>query len=348
MRRRFLTKLYPMSKPLLYLLSGIGLMLVVLLVRIGLFYQHIHQPLNISEPYIQEVASGSTFRDIVVQLEEKGILQSGLDLRIYARWKDLGNRIKAGEYELAPGITPLDFLQTLVSGKVRYHTLRVGEGWTLEQAIEIIQQHPAIVKTLNAKDHQSIQAAFGIQFYPEGFFFPDTYSFTHGTTDLEILQQAWDLMQEVIAEAWPRRAVGLPYTSPRDALVMASIIEKETALATEYAQISGVFIRRLEQNIRLQTDPTVIYGVGAVFDGNLTRAQLQEDNPWNTYTRFGLPITPIALPGRAAIEASLHPEPGDSLFFVARGDGSHQFSKTLEEHNRAVQQYQLGIPTGNE
>jgi UPF0755 protein len=329
-------------------LYGIGLLSVMLWVRVFLFYEHLHQPLNINEPYILEVGNGSNFRDIVSQLDEQDVLQSGSDLRIYARVKGLGNQIKAGEYELTPGTTPLGLLQTLISGKVRYHTLRLGEGWTLELAIEVIQQHPAVTVTLDPKDHAAIQAAFGVEFYPEGFFFPDTYSFTRGTTDLEILQQAWDLMQTVLAEAWPLRDADLPYTSPRDALVLASIIEKETALASEYGQIAGVFIRRLQQNIRLQTDPTVIYGLGSAFDGNLTRSQLQEDNPWNTYTRFGLPPTPIALPGRAAIEASLHPLPGDTLYFVARGDGSHQFSRTLEEHNLAVQQYQLGVTTGNE
>lgn len=337
-----------MNKSLLYILSGAGLLAAVLLVRVVLFYQHIHQPLNISEPYILEVGSGSTFRDIITQLDEKEVLESGGDLRIYARLKGQGNQIKAGEYELSPGITPLGLLQTLTNGNVRYHTLRLGEGWTLEQALEVIQQHPAVTKTLDAKDQDAIRSAFGIVFYPEGFFFPDTYSFTRGTTDLEILSQAWNLMQTVLDEAWVLRDTDLPYTSPREALVLASIIEKETALASEYGQIAGVFIRRLQQNIRLQTDPTVIYGLGSSFDGNLTKAQLQQDTPWNTYTRFGLPPTPIALPGRAAIEASMHPEPGESLYFVAKGDGSHQFSNTLEEHNLAVQQYQLGVTKGNE
>jgi UPF0755 protein len=343
-----LTSIYLRLKTPQYLLAGVGLLLVILAVRSILFYEHIHRPLNIIEPYILEVNSGSTFRDIVTQLDENNVLESGADLRLYARLKGLGNKIKAGEYELSVGTTPLGLLQTLISGRVRYHTLRLGEGWTLEQAIKIIQQHPAITPTLNAEDHQAIEAAFDIDFYPEGFFFPDTYSFIRGTTDVDILRQAWDLMQETLNAAWQERDSGLPYTSPRDALVLASIIEKETALASEYGQIAGVFIRRLQQNIRLQTDPTVIYGLGSAFDGNLTRIQLQTDTPWNTYTRFGLPPTPIALPGKAAIEASLHPEAGDTLYFVARGDGSHQFSRTLAEHNLAVRQYQLGVKTGNE
>lgn len=330
------------------MLAGTGLLLAALAVRAILFYSHIHQPLNITEPYILEVNSGSTFRDIVAQLDKNEVLESGGDLRIYARLKGLGNKIRAGEYELLPGITPLGLLQTLISGNVRYHTLRLGEGWTLEQALKVIQQHPAVTTTLNAGDRQAIQTAFGMDIYPEGFFFPDTYSFIRGTTDLEILQQAWDLMQKTLDAAWQQRDAGLPYTTPREALVLASIIEKETALASEYGQIAGVFIRRLQQNIRLQTDPTVIYGLGSTFDGNLTRAHLQADNPWNTYTRVGLPPTPIALPGKAAIEASMHPQAGDTLYFVARGDGSHQFSRTLEEHNLAVQQYQLGVTTGNE
>jgi UPF0755 protein len=345
---RFLTSIYLGPRKRLYLLAGTGLVLVTLVVRALLFYDHIHQPLNIMEPYILEVNSGNTFRDIVAQLDQAEVLASGGDLRIYARLKGLGNKIRAGEYELSPGITPMGLLQTLVNGNVRYHSLRLGEGWTLEQAIKAIQQHPAVRTTLNSEDRQVIQAAFKTEFYPEGYFFPDTYSFVRGTTDVDILQQAWDLMQKTLDAAWQRRDSGLPYSTPHEALVLASIIEKETALASEYGQIAGVFVRRLQQNIRLQTDPTVIYGLGAAFDGNLTRAHLQTDNPWNTYTRFGLPPTPIALPGKAAIEASMHPQTGDTLFFVARGDGSHQFSRTLEEHNLAVQRYQLGVTTGNE
>ena len=198
------------------------------------------------------------------------------------------------------------------------------------------------VARLDADDPLALQTAFGVTEWPEGQFFPDTYNFTRGTTDLQVLQRAQLLMQEVLSSAWATRDAGLPYATPQEALTMASIIEKETAVAEEREQIAGVFIRRLQRNMRLQTDPTVIYGLGTNFDGNLTRAHLESDTPWNTYTRSGLPLTPIALPGRAAVEASLHPDQSENLYFVARGDGTHYFSATLEEHNRAVEQYQSG------
>ncbi|MEX2367612.1 MAG: endolytic transglycosylase MltG, partial [Pseudohongiellaceae bacterium] len=188
---------------------------------------------------------------------------------------------------------------------------------------------------------QRDKQAMGIDRHPEGMIFPDTYNFTRGTSDLEILRRANRLLEQVLEQEWQARDVGLPYDGPYQALIMASIIEKETAVAAEREQIAGVFVRRLQRGMRLQTDPTVIYGLGALFDGDLTRADLRRQSPYNTYLNNGLPPTPIALAGREAIAASLHPEQGDTLYFVARGDGSHQFSATLEEHNAAVQRYQI-------
>lgn len=199
-----------------------------------------------------------------------------------------------------------------------------------------------VTATLDADNPQELMALLETDFYPEGLIFPDTYNFSRGTTDREIVLRARALMEEVLDEEWPSRDVGLPYDSPFDALIMASIIEKETALASEREQIAGVFIRRLQRGMRLQTDPTVIYGLGADFNGDLTRANLRQASPYNTYLNAGLPPTPIALPGRESIAASLHPDQGDTLYFVARGDGSHYFSSTLEEHERAVEQYQRG------
>jgi UPF0755 protein len=309
--------------------------------RVYVFWQHIEQPLVLNEPRMLEVAPGSNFTRIVRELQSENVIARGSDLLLYARAQGLANQIKAGEYELTLGLTARGLLYKLVNGEVTYHQVKIVEGWTLRQALAAMHAHPALVAQLDADDPQALQAAFAVTDYPEGLFFPDTYNFTRGTTDLEILQRARVLMQQVLDTAWAARDAGLPYASPEEALVMASIVEKETAVDAERPQIAGVFIRRLQQNMRLQTDPTVIYGIGKDFDGNLTRAHLETDTPWNTYTRTGLPPTPIALPGKASIEASLHPDASANLYFVARGDGSHQFSATLEEHNRAVEQYQL-------
>lgn len=310
--------------------------------RTYVFYRHLYTPLNITEPYLLEVSSGSNLSRVLRQLQQDNVLTSPSDLLLVARFHGLADQLKAGEYYLQQGLTGLQLLRKLVSGQVVYHQVRLGEGQTLAEALAIIQAHDAITTELDPTDRDSLAAAFGSDFYPEGLFFPDTYNFVRGSTDREILERARVLMKETLEAAWQARDAGLPYETPYEALIMASIIEKETALAVERARIAGVFIRRLQRNMRLQTDPTVIYGLGDTFDGNLTRSDLQQDTPWNTYTRAGLPATPIALPGRASIEASMHPDESDTLYFVARGDGSHYFSTTLEEHNRAVRQFQLG------
>jgi UPF0755 protein len=317
------------------------LLLAFVALRAWVFLQRLDEPLALTEARTLEVVPGANFTRIVRELQAENILARGPDLLLYARMQGSASMIKAGEYELALGLTARGLLQKLVSGDVVYHQVRIVEGWTLRQALDVMHAHPALVAQLNADDPQALQAALGVPEYPEGQFFPDTYNFTRGTTDLELLQRAQGLMQDVLDTAWATRDAGLPYETPQEALIMASIVEKETAVAEERPQIAGVFIRRLQRNMRLQTDPTVIYGLGAGFDGNLTRANLETDTPWNTYTREGLPQTAIALPGRASIEASLHPDQSENLYFVAKGDGSHYFSATLDEHNRAVQQYQL-------
>jgi len=322
----------------------LGLVLTVLLfLRVALFHDSVEQPLRLAAPYVLEVPPGSNFTRIVRTLETAGILSGANDLLRYARLKGLANLIKAGEYEVPVGLRARELLQLLISGRVRYHQVTLVEGWTLLQALQALQAHPAITPVLDANDAAALQAAFGSTSYPEGRVFPETYTFTRGTSDLTVLQQAQLMMQQQLDALWPDRDPNLPLATPDEALILASIIEKETGAAGERAEIAGVFIRRLQLNMRLQTDPTVIYGIGAAFDGNLTRAHLQTDTPYNTYTRNGLPPTPIALPGRASLEASLHPAAGDTLYFVARGDGSHYFSRTLAEHEQAVRQYQLGI-----
>jgi UPF0755 protein len=317
------------------------LLAIFVALRAYVFQQRLDQPLALTAPRMLEVAPGTSFTRIVRELQAEKVLARGPDLLVYARMQGSAGSIKAGEYELAAGLTARGLLQKLVSGDVVYHQIRILEGWTLRQALEAMHAHPALMARLDADDPQALQTALGTADYPEGQFFPDTYNFTRGTSDLELLQRARTLMQEVLDAAWATRDAGLPYETPQEALTMASIVEKETAVSDERTLIAGVFIRRLQRKMRLQTDPTVIYGLGITFDGNLTRAHLESDTPWNTYTRAGLPPTPIALPGKASIEASVHPDQSAYLYFVAKGDGSHYFSATLEEHNRAVQQYQL-------
>lgn len=317
-----------------------------IIVAVGLlrgvfFLQHINSPLNLDAIHTVEVGAGTTFNRLAGRLENEGILESAFDTRLYARLSGRADDIKAGDYALTPGMTARDLLDKLVAGDVIVHQVVLLEGWTLRQALDAIQKHPMTSVSLDPDDPAAIQAVLDTAVYPEGMVFPDTYNFIRGTTDSELLRRAHTLMRDVLAAEWAGRDVGLPYASEYEALIMASIIEKETALASEREQIAGVFVRRLQRNMRLQTDPTVIYGLGDDYTGDLTRADLRLQTPYNTYLNPGLPPTPIALPGRESIHASLHPGQGDTLYFVARGDGSHHFSSTLEEHERAVQQYQV-------
>ncbi len=300
------------------------------------------RPLHLEERQTLEVPPGSNLTRIAAELERRGIVDSALDLRLLHRWKGQGRAIHAGEYALEPGMTPLDLLDRLGAGEVIQHALTIIEGWTFRQLTGALWRHPRIEPTLKGLSDEAIMARLGHPGeHPEGRFYPDTYHFPAGTSDLEFLRRAYDAMARRLAEEWRNRAPGLPLKTPYEALILASIIEKETGRPEERAEIAGVFIRRLQKGMRLQTDPTVIYGLGEAFDGNLRRRDLRRDTPYNTYTRKGLPPTPIAMPGGESIHAALHPRPGKSLYFVARGDGSHHFSETLEEHNRAVRKYQL-------
>jgi len=230
----------------------------------------------------------------------------------------------------------------LVSGAVIQHQLTIVEGWTFRQLMVAIKEHEAIRQTLEGLSDEEIMARLGKpDLHPEGQFAPDTYRFSRSTSDLEFLRRAHRILQDWLEQEWNQRAQSLPYQSPYEALTMASIIEKETGLESEREAIAGAFVRRLERKMRLQTDPTVIYGMGDRYNGNIRRADLRRDTRYNTYTRHGLPPTPIALPGLAALKAALHPASGSALYFVAKGDGSHQFSDTLDEHLAAVRRYQL-------
>ncbi|HEX4896375.1 MAG TPA: endolytic transglycosylase MltG [Solimonas sp.] len=307
--------------------------------------RQLQSPLRLSEPTVFEIRAGTAFAVALRDLDARGLLPSprtALYLRLQARLREQSSRIQSGEYQLLPGMTVEQAIALFASGKTITYELRIVEGWTFAQALAALRSHPQVDHQLPADAPQQAMQALGLPgVHPEGRFFPDTYRFRRGTSDLTLLRQAFQAMERVLAEEWSGRAPDLPYRTPDEALVMASIIEKETGAAFERPQIAGVFVRRLRLGMRLQTDPTVIYGLGDRFDGNLRLRDLRADTPYNTYTRGGLPPTPIALPGRAAIHAALHPDDGDAIFFVARGDGTHEFSATLAQHVSAVRRYQL-------
>ena len=261
-------------------------------------------------------------------------------LQIHARLNGLAHRLQVGEYAITAGMTPRELLEQIVAGRVIQYPLTVVEGWTFAQLRQALAAHPKIVQTLRETDAAEIMARLGRPgAHPEGWFFPETYHFPAGTTDESFLRRALAAMERRLDEIWIRRAPDIPLDDPYEALILASIIEKETGVAAERSEVAGVFARRLRQGMLLQTDPTVIYGLGERFDGALRRSDLLTDTPYNTYTRRGLPPTPIALPGAASLAAAVDPAPGDTLYFVADGDGGHVFSRTLEEHNRAVRRY---------
>ena len=308
----------------------------------------LHAPLIIKEHRSFELRTGSRLRDAIELMRRDALFANQRQawyLEIWARASGEAGRIKAGEYSLDPGLSSLDVLALMVGGKTVLHELRVIEGLRFEDALKIVLDHPELQHSLSDRRPEAVMAAIGRpEMHPEGRFFPDTYRFPKGTSDITILRQAFQAMDRVLAETWAERVADLPYARPEDALIMASIVEKETGLASEREAIAGVFVRRLQMGMRLQTDPTVIYGLGEAFDGNLRKRDLLADGPYNTYARSGLPPTPICLPGRAALRAAVNPAKGSALFFVSRGDGSHQFSDTLAEHETAVRRYQLGQP----
>ncbi len=273
---------------------------------------------------------------------QPGLLRSASYLQAYARLNRLALRLKAGEYALAPGMTPRTLLEQIVAGRVIQYSLTVVEGWTFRQLRRALAEHPKIRQTLGDASDADIMARLGRPGEPpEGWFLPDTYHFPTGFTDEMFLRRALVAMDRQLREAWSHRSPDSPLTYPYQALILASIVERETALPAERPEVAGVFARRLRRGMLLQTDPTVIYGLGEAFDGNLRRADLTRDNPYNTYTRKGLPPTPIALPSAGALAAAVNPAPGDALYFVATGQGGHVFSATLDEHNRAVRRHQL-------
>lgn len=290
-----------------------------------------------------ELERGTSFRDFVRELRKRGISAAKpLYWRALGRELEVSGRLHAGEYALTPGLTPRDLLLRMAAGQVVQHRFTIVDGWTFRELRLALAGEPGLqVRTQGLAD-DDLAHQLGIQDgRPEGWFLPETYAWVKGDSDLDLLKRAHAAMRKALDKAWASRDADLRLATPYDVLILASIIEKETGVAAERTLIAGVFLRRLKFNMRLQTDPTVIYGMGAAYDGNIRRRDLDTDTPWNTYTRDGLPPTPIALPGVPALEAAVHPAPGDVLYFVARGDGSHEFSPTLDAHNRAVQKYQL-------
>lgn len=324
-------------------LGIVMLILISLGLWIGLDYRAaLTKPLVTGNSILIEIDKGDSFARISEKLQARQLPISVLWLKFYAWQTGAFKKIKTGEYELNTGLTLPELLRLLVSGKTKQYALTFPEGWTFKQILQAMMDNPYLDHTLKeTTDISLLLAKCGTtQQYPEGLFFPDTYFFAKHTSDLELLQRAYAKMQTVIQQEWRKKSNNLPFKNPYEALIMASIIEKETGAASERAMIAGVFVRRLQQGMRLQTDPTVIYGMGDSYQGDIRSQDLKTPTPYNTYLLNGLPPTPIAMPGREAIIAALHPDKSENLYFVARGDGSHIFSATLAAHNAAVAHFQ--------
>ncbi|MCP6700020.1 endolytic transglycosylase MltG [Pseudomonas donghuensis] len=302
----------------------------------------LEQPLHVSQERLLDVPTGTTPNRMFYRMESDGVLEDAFWLRLYWRFNMAGVPLHTGEYRMTPGMSVRDLFEVWRRGDVVQYTLTLVEGWNFRQVRAALAKHEKIKKTLDGLSDAEVMDKLGHPgVFPEGRFFPDTYRFVRGMTDVEFLQQAYARLEEVLAKEWAERSSDVPYRDPYQALIMASLVEKETGVPQERGQIAGVFVRRMRIGMLLQTDPTVIYGMGERYNGKITRADLREPTPYNTYTNAGLPPTPIAMVGREAIHAALNPTPGSSLYFVARGDGSHVFSDDLDAHNSAVREYQI-------
>ena len=324
------------------------LFLLACLVAVGLGYQEyqrfVSTPIKLESTQIFTIKSGQNLQQVGSTLYKQGLSEfPGEYLYWYGRYQKSAHSIKAGEYTLSSGQTLPDLLNLFIEGKVVQYAFTIIEGMTSQQLLDAIAKDSRLEQTLSAITLVELMEKLdGNRRHGEGEFAPETYYFSAGTTDMELLNRAYRRMQADLTHAWHNKADQLPYKTPYEALIMASIIEKETGIAEERPEIAGVFVRRLNIGMRLQTDPTVIYSMGDKYKGNLRRKDLTTDTVYNTYIRFGLPPSPIALPSKAAIHAALNPKKGTSLYFVARGkEGRHVFSNTLVEHNKAVRRYQL-------
>ncbi|UFH48494.1 endolytic transglycosylase MltG [Pseudomonas sp. KNUC1026] len=302
----------------------------------------VDQPLQLGAEQLIDVPAGASPVGMFRRLESSGTLGDAFWLRWYWRFNSNGLTLHTGEYRLTPGMTVRDLIGLWQRGEVVQYNLTLVEGWTFRQVRTALAKQEKLKQTLAGLSDEQVMEKLGHPaVFPEGRFFPDTYRYVKGTSDLELLGQAYDRLDAVLAQEWQNRANDVPLSDPYQALILASLIEKETGVPQERGEIAGVFVRRLQAGMLLQTDPTVIYGMGERYNGKITRADLKAPSPYNTYLNAGLPPTPIAIVGREALHAALNPASGRSLYFVARGDGSHVFSENLDEHNDAVRQYQL-------
>lgn len=331
-----------LRKLLIALVSGCLFLAIAVALVFWMQREVLEQSLHVDAEQVLNVPAGSTPNGLLLQLEQQGALRGAFWLRLTWRLQGYVQPLHTGEYQLEPGMTVAQLLEKWRTGDILQHRVTLVEGWNFQQVRAALARQEKLEQTLGEASNSDIMRELGqANVHPEGRFFPDTYNFVRGQSDLDILRQANQRLQQVLAEEWAERADDLPYKTPDEALIMASIIEKETGVAHEREEISGVFNRRLKIGMLLQTDPTVIYGMGDNYTGKITRADLRRPTPYNTYVIAGLPPTPIAMVGREAIYAALHPKAGKSLYFVARGDGSHVFSNTLAEHNKAVREYQI-------
>jgi UPF0755 protein len=330
------------SKSLATLFAIASIVLVI-----GFYYSlkihsEMHAEMPLTEPQTVVFSRGSSIQTLANQLIEKGLLKNKNYFLIWGRLTQQATQLQAGEYLLTPGLTLAKLLDNMIDGNVVQHAITFIEGFTFSQILETIQQNPVITIELDNLSDEEIMKRLGFEGeHPEGRFYPDTYYISRDITDVELLKRAYNVMEKILEEEWAQREQNLPFKSSYEALIMASIVEKESAVAEERPLIAGVFVNRLRKKMRLQTDPTVIYGIDN-YDGNIRFRDLRKDTPYNTYTRHGLPPTPIALPGREAIHATLHPDKTKYLYFVSYSDGSgrHVFSTNYKDHEKAVDKYQ--------
>jgi UPF0755 protein len=299
------------------------------------------EPLRLEAPLRFKVAPGASFARVASELAGRGAIVNPRAWVLYARWSGLAPAVKAGEYEVQPGITPRELLTKMVNGQVLLHSFTIVDGWKVQDMLAALRRNPDVTSTLDVKAPKIMDKLGLPDMDAEGQFLPETYRFTGGTTDLELLRQAHSALIRELDSAWKDRDPDLPLHNSYELLIMASIVEKESGLPQELGKIAGLYLHRLSIGMRLQADPTVIYGMGEGYDGDIHSVDLRNDGPYNTYTRSGLPPTPIALAGAAVIRATAHPEKTDAIYFVAstKDDGSHVFSATLQEHNTAVASY---------
>ncbi|HXE66334.1 MAG TPA: endolytic transglycosylase MltG [Rhodanobacteraceae bacterium] len=347
MRSRHLAKRYGNGNVVVRSLAiVIALAIVAAIAWAGITYVHFTRaPLSVrTTGQTLEIAKGEGFSGIVAQLRREKLSDAQPLLWRALAWRlGVANRLHAGEYALAPGMTPMVLLENMAAGRVLHHRVTLVDGWTFAQVRQALQKAPKLAHDIDGLSDEQVMARLDdASQSPEGEFMPDTYDYVLGMSDLDVLARARKAMQTFLAAQWTQRDTSVWSQQPYQALILASLVEKETAVPAERPEIAGVFERRLKLGMKLETDPSVIYGMGATYAGKLHKVDLQTDTPYNTYTRYGLPPTPIALPSRAAIHAVLHPAQGDALYFVAKGDGTHVFSATLAGQNAAVKKYILG------